>query len=164
VDRLAEVLDEWGLVVALVHGGFSSVLALEPPAGRDGWPLTLSDPGDPSRVLTHLSARQTALGASGLRKGDHIVDPRTGEPARGRRAAWVAVPRPDVSRADAPAEGPRVAAAAVTDALTTACMLLSPEEIERICESTSGLQAWILPDPTGDREDSQLLRYGSSAD
>ena len=41
-------------------------------------------------MLARLSVRQTALGASGLRKDDHIVDPRTGEPVRGRRAAWVA--------------------------------------------------------------------------
>ncbi len=45
VDLMAELLEEWGLERALVHGGFSSVLALEPPEGRDGWPLTLSDPG-----------------------------------------------------------------------------------------------------------------------
>jgi thiamine biosynthesis lipoprotein len=164
VDRMAELLEEWGLVLALVHGGFSSVLALEPPTGRDGWPLTLSDPGAPSRVLAHLSVHQTALGASGLRKGDHIVDPRTGKPARGRRAAWVAVPRPVVSRADAPTEEPRVAAAAVTDALTTAFMLLSPEEIETLCESSPGLEAWILPEPAGDQEDPQLLHYGGSSD
>ena len=94
VDLMAELLEEWGLDSALVHGGFSSVLALEPPPGRDGWPLTFSDPAEPSRVLARLSVRQTALSASGLRKGDHIVDPRTGEPARGRLAAWVAVPRP----------------------------------------------------------------------
>ena len=77
VDLMAELLEEWGLQRALVHGGFSSVLALEAPAGRDGWPLTLSDPAAPSRVLARLSVRQTALGASGVRKGDHIVDPRT---------------------------------------------------------------------------------------
>ena len=47
VDLMAELLEEWGLQRALVHGGFSSVLALEPPAGRDGWPLTLSDPAAP---------------------------------------------------------------------------------------------------------------------
>ena len=95
VDLMAELLEEWGLQRALVHGGFSSVLALEAPAGRDGWPLTLSDPGAPSRVLARLSMRQTALSASGVRKGDHIVDPRTGEPVRGRLAAWVALPRPE---------------------------------------------------------------------
>ena len=61
----------------------------------------------PSRVLARLSVRQTALGASGVRKGDHIVDPRTGEPVRGRRAAWVALPRPRLAGADAlPTRGP----------------------------------------------------------
>ena len=124
VDLVAELLEDWGIERALVHGGFSSVLALE-PRGGDGWPLTLSDPAAPSRVLARLSVRQTALGASGVRKGDHILDPRTGEPVRGRRAAWVALPRPDPTGADASAdEGPRIAAGAVTDALTTAFMLL----------------------------------------
>ncbi len=118
VDLMAEVLEEWGLTAALVHGGFSSVLALEPPADREGWPLTLSDPGAPSRVLERLSVRQTALGASGVRKRDHIVDPRTGDPVRGRRAAWATVPRPRRSATDAGAEQQhRVAATAVTDAL-----------------------------------------------
>ena len=34
VDRVAELLEEWDVPQALVHGGFSSVLALEPPPGR----------------------------------------------------------------------------------------------------------------------------------
>lgn len=162
VDRMAELLEEWGLGLALVHGGFSSVLALEPPAGREGWPLTLSDPRPPSRVLTRLSVRQTALGASGLRKVDHIVNPRTGEPVRGRLAAWVAVPRPELARAGAPAEeGPRVAATAVADALATAFMLLSPEEIEGLCERSPGLEAWILPEPAGGPHgENPLLHFG----
>ncbi len=142
VDLMAELLEEWDLQTTLVHGGFSSVLALDPPAAHDGWPLTLSDPGAPSRVLARLSGRQTALGASGLRKRDHIVDPRTGEPARRRRAAWVAIARPPV-----PAR-----AAAVTDALTTACMLLSAEGVEALCRNSPGLEAWIF-------EDSQLVHF-----
>ncbi len=166
VDRMAELLEEWGLGVALVHGGFSSVLALEPPAGCEGWPLTLSDPRTPSRVLARLSVRQTALGASGLRKGDHIQDPRTGGPARGRLAAWVAVPRPEAARGGASAEeGPRIAAGAVTDALTTAFMLIAPEEIEGLCERSPGLEAWILPDPSGDpHADTPLLHFGGPAE
>ena len=36
VDRMAELIEEWGVGVALVHGGFSSVLALEPPARPAG--------------------------------------------------------------------------------------------------------------------------------
>jgi FAD:protein FMN transferase len=166
VDMVAELLEEWGLQQALVHGGFSSVLALEPPTGLVGWPLTLSDPGAPSRVLARLSMRQTALGASGVRKKDHIVDPRTGTPARGRLASWAAVPRPGVARADASVEeGPRVAAAAVTDALTTAFMLLSFEEIERLCEGSPGLEAWMLPEPAvAPHGETRLLHIGGRAD
>ncbi len=165
VDRMAELIEEWGVGVALVHGGFSSVLALEPPTDREGWPLTLSDPRAPARVLARLSVRQTALGASGLRKGDHIVDPRTGEPVRGRVAAWAAVPRPEAAGSEGHAEGPRVAAAAVTDALTTAFMLMSIEEIEALCERSPGLEAWILPEPPDDAHgDAGLVHIGGLLD
>jgi thiamine biosynthesis lipoprotein len=153
VDLMAELLEEWGVHTSLVHGGFSSVVALEPPPGHDGWPLTLSDPSASSRVLTRLSVCQTALGASGLRKGDHIVDPRTHDPVRGRRAAWVAVPRPTESARDGSSEQQhRAAPAAVTDALTTACMLLSLDEIETLCANSPGLKAWVL-------EDTQLVHF-----
>jgi FAD:protein FMN transferase len=162
VDLMAELLEEWGLETALVHGGFSSILALEAPPALDGWPLTLSDPGDSSRVLAHLSVRQTALGASGRRKGDHIVEPRTGEPARGRRAAWVAVPRPDAAESEARHDSwPRIAPAAVADALTTALLLLSPGEIEMLCASSPGVEAWVLPEPAeGQQGEPRLLHCG----
>ena len=153
VDLMAALLeDDWGLPHALVHGGFSSMITLEPPAGRDGWPLTLSDPADRSTVLAGIPARQTALGASGVRKTDHIVDPRTGEPVRGRRAAWVTVARPREAAATGGASLlPR--AAAVADALTTACMLLDAADIAALCARSPGLQAWIL-------DDSGLVHFG----
>jgi thiamine biosynthesis lipoprotein ApbE len=124
-------------------------------------------------VLARLSVRQTALGASGVRKKDHIVDPRTRTPARGRLAAWVAVPRTGAQAAEGGKEaegangsegaqaGPRVAAAAVTDALTTAFMLLSLEEIEGLCERSPGLEAWILMDTLSDSSvQSHFLHFG----
>ena len=143
VDLMAEMLEEWELPVSLVHGGFSSVLALDAPDAGDGWPLTLSDPAEPSRVLERLTVRQTALGASGVRRRDHIVDPRTGEPVRGRRAAWVTLGRP-----------PGIAAAAVADALTTACMLLDHDDIDALCRNSPGAEAWVL-------EESELLHFGA---
>lgn len=162
VDLMADLLEEWGIERALVHGGFSSVLALEAPAGRDGWPLTLSDPNHPSSVLAHRSSRQVALGASGLRKGDHIVDPRTGEPARGRRGAWVAVPRPTASGAASRGEAaPR--AAAIADALATAFMLMSIREIDALCDRSPGLEAWILPEPECDRQEQATLLHRGDA-
>ena len=164
IDLMAELLDEWGVQLALVHGGFSSVLALDAPEGG-GWPLTLSDPADASHVLARLSVRQTALGASGVRKGDHIVDPRSGEPVRGRRAAWVVVPRPDPAKAGlAPDGAPRLAAAAVTDALTTAFMLMSIEDIQRLCDASPGLEAWVLAEPSAPDAEPDLLHFASSSD
>lgn len=152
VDCMADLLEDWGLERALVHGGFSSVLALEPPADADAWPLTFSDPSSRRRVLVSVAARQTALSASGVCKGGHIVDPRTSDPVCGRRAAWTAVRRPP---RDAATEGPRAAAAAVADALTTAFMLLPAAEIDALCRRGSGLEAWILDD--GPDPDGQLL-------
>jgi len=159
VDLMADVLEEWGLRVALVHGGFSSVLALDGPVDGEGWPLTLSDPAAPARVLARLSACQTSIGASGLVKGDHIVDPRTGEPVRGRRAAWVAAPRP-ATRGQAAADGaPRLAVTAVTDALTTACMVMSVDEITALCARSPGLEAWVLEDHGQDGAGEAGLRH-----
>jgi thiamine biosynthesis lipoprotein len=156
VDLMAEVLEEWGVHRALAHGGFSSILALEPSPGRDGWPLTLSDPALASRVLAKLSARQTALGASGLRKGDHIIDPRSGHPVRGRRAAWVSLSRPAVTVREGE---PRVAATAVADALTTAFMVLGCDEIAAMCERTPGLEAWLLGESTSGP--AELQHFGN---
>jgi hypothetical protein len=77
----------------------------------------------------------------------------------------VAVRRPDATRSDTPAgDGPRIAPGAVTDALTTAFMLLGVEDIEALCEHSPGLEAWILPASTGEPiEDAQLLHFGGVA-
>jgi thiamine biosynthesis lipoprotein len=136
VDRVAELLGEWEIRHALVHGGFSSVLALEAPPEREGWALTLSAP-EGGEVLARLQARRQAFSASGTRKGEHIVDPRTGRPAAGR-AAWVSVPREP-----APGGSP----AAVADALSTAFMLLSEQEVSDLCRDGPGVEAWLLLEP-----------------
>lgn len=137
VDRMAALLEEWGLERSLVHGGWSSVLALDPPPGRDGWPLSMSAPGPgpgPATVLCRVSARQKALSASGTRKGGHILDPRTGRGVS-EGAVWVGVPR-------GPEEG--YSPAAVADGLSTAFMVLSAGRIEELCRDNPGLEAWRL--------------------
>jgi thiamine biosynthesis lipoprotein ApbE len=58
-----------------------------------------------------------------------------------------------------------MAPAAITDALTTAFMLLSPEEVEGLCGRSPGLEAWILPEPAGaPPEKIGLLHFGSPVD
>ena len=81
VDRMAEVLREWDIHRALIHGGGSSVRALDAPQGLEGWPLTLGPCGA-------VQAKCRVFSASGISKGDHILDPRSGRPARGREAKY----------------------------------------------------------------------------
>ncbi|HXK12830.1 MAG TPA: FAD:protein FMN transferase [Vicinamibacteria bacterium] len=136
VDRVAELLGEWEVGRAVVHGGFSSVVALEAPLGQDGWPLTLSEPAG-GRVLVRLSARRRALSASGTRKGAHILDPRTGRPVPAR-AAWTSVPL---------GADPGASPAAVADGLSTAFMVLTEPEVADLCRDGPGLEAWLLREP-----------------
>jgi len=160
VDFMAESLREWDIRCALVHGGYSSVLAGDAPPGRDGWPLTLSAPGA-GGVLARVSARQKALSASGTRKGDHIRDPRTGRAVRDR-AAWVALSWREAAETEAAAsaawglEAAR-SPAAVAEAFSTAFMLLPLEEIEGLCRQCPGLSAWLMLEPTEGEDAARAL-------
>ncbi|HXY40308.1 MAG TPA: FAD:protein FMN transferase [Vicinamibacteria bacterium] len=146
VDRMAEVLAEWEVEQALVHGGFSSVLARQPPPGRDGWPLTFSAPdADSPSVLARLLARQRAVSASGTRKGAHIRDPRNGRAVR-RPAAWVAL---DVAaggedRDDGWTRDLARSPAALAEALSTAFMILDVPAVAEVCARHPAIEAWLL--------------------
>jgi thiamine biosynthesis lipoprotein len=116
VDRIAELLREWSINTALISGGYSSVLALGSPLGTKGWPLTLSNPANRKQTLARLYFQGKSLSASGLQKGRHIIDPRSAQPVADKLAIWA-------SAADA----------ATADALSTAFMVMAPEEIEKYC-------------------------------
>ncbi len=157
IDRAGELLQEWEIQHALVHGGFSSVLALDPPPGRDGWPLTLSLPAAGS-VLARIVARRQAWSASGIRRGDHIVDPSTGVPVRNRPAAWASGSLEALSatyrgkNSTIPAELFETgdSASAVAEALSTAFMIMPLEEIANSCLRHPGVEARLLmSDPSG---------------
>jgi thiamine biosynthesis lipoprotein ApbE len=93
---------------------------------KSGWPVGVGAgwPGAPSRVL--LSGR--ALSGSGTEvKGEHILDPRTGAPARRHLAAWASSPT-----------------AALSDALSTAFFVMTPEEIEGYIALHSDIWACIV--------------------
>jgi thiamine biosynthesis lipoprotein len=126
LDRMAEVLSEWDIRQALLHGGHSSVLALDPPPGLDGWPLTMGE--------RTLAAKRRAFSASGIRtQGGHIVDPRTGLAASGRVAAWVSL---ELGGSPSPS--------AVAEAYSTAFMILPATEVDAIRARHPGLEAWFL--------------------
>ncbi|MBD3385681.1 hypothetical protein GF407_12250 [candidate division KSB1 bacterium] len=114
LDRIKDVLQDWEIKTALIHAGYSSVLALGKPFQLDGWPVTISDPLGGTKVLTTLFLKHIALSGSGIIKGRHIIDPEEGKPVHNRIAAW--------TRGDT---------AAICDGLSTALMVMNDAEIER---------------------------------
>ena len=141
VDKMAELLRDWGIDIALIHGGNSSILALEAPVEMKGWPITLSNPADRKEILSYLYLKNQALGSSGLQKGQHIIDPRSAKPVKGKLATWV-------SAGDA----------ATADALSTAFMVMSPEHIRGYCENHPDVKGMAK---TGEQKDKDILYFGN---
>jgi thiamine biosynthesis lipoprotein len=140
VDVLTNLLREWEIETALIHGGRSSVFALGVLPEKRGWPLTISNPLRHEQILAHLNLRHQAVSGSGLQKGQHIINPRTGRPLSGKRAAWAIAPQ-----------------AAASDAVSTAFMIMAPEEIQAYCEQHPEVQAMVI----GANDDHEkILRYG----
>ncbi len=135
VDRAIELLKEWGVGSALVHGGTSSVFAFGRLGGEPGWPVTLSDPERMSEVIERVVLTESGLGGSGIKKGRHIIDPRRGVPVDGRGAAWV------ISES-----------AARSDALSTASMVMTEEDIRTMIGRDSRLRAIVLGGSAGDAD------------
>jgi thiamine biosynthesis lipoprotein len=113
LDRMAELLRNWDCPAFLLVAGGSSILSGDPPEKTAaGWSCGLGDDHAPQRYLL----AHTSLSGSGLAvKGNHILDPRTGRPALRQNRAW--------ALADTAAE---------SDALSTACMVLSEPELEMV--------------------------------
>ncbi len=142
VDRVAELLREWSIETTLISGGYSSVLALDAPVDTKGWPLTLSNPDNRKQILARPCLQGRAMSGSGLQKGQHIIDPRTSKPAHGKHAAWA-------SASDA----------ATADALSTAFMVMSPEEIEQYCLHHPEVQAMVIIKGQATEKD-EILHFG----
>ena len=124
LDRTAALLRDWDCASFLLVAGGSSILAGDQPTGHLGWSCGLGEDDSSQRfLLTHAS-----LSGSGLAvKGNHILDPRT-EPAAALRQnrAWVL--------ADTASE---------SDALSTACMVLSEPEIQEVLAQNDSWLAFL---------------------
>jgi thiamine biosynthesis lipoprotein len=121
LDRMALELADWECASFLLNAGGSSILAGQAPSGKAGWSIGLGeDNAQPRFWLQNCS-----LSGSGLAvKGEHILDPRTGEPARVRSRVWALA-----------------STAAESDALSTACMVLNEDEIAKCVEDKAG---WLV--------------------
>ena len=133
LDKCLDILHDWGISRALIHGGTSTALALGTPPGREhrGWPVGIGGLWEGTPKTFHLQNR--ALSGSGTEvKGDHIYDPRTGGAASGHLAAWIAH-----------------SSAAKADALSTAFMVMSEEEVSSYCAQHPDVWALVV---TGEKK------------
>lgn len=140
LDRMAGLLGRRGVGCALLSAGSSSVLAIGAPAG--GWPIDLRSPQVTRQRLARAHLRDGALGTSGpgeqfvvadgVRYG-HVIDPRSGWPARGVLSASVIA-----------------GGAARADALSTAFFVGGPALAEQYCRAHPDTLALVtLDDGTG---------------
>jgi len=144
VDKMAELLRDWSIDTTLLHAGYSSVLAFGCPSGTNGWPVTLSNPRNRKQTLARLNLRDTALAGSGLQKGRHIIDPRTLRPVEGNLAAWASA-----------------ATAATADALSTAFMVMSPDEVRQYCLGHLDILAMLMFEKADEKtQKDNILRLG----
>jgi thiamine biosynthesis lipoprotein len=103
VDRLVDVLRGRGVAAALVSAGGSSIYGLgAPPESSAGWRVQIRAPVNPHATAAEVTLKNMSLSTSGSyekffraqgRIYSHIIDPRTGYPARGTSAVSVLAAR-----------------------------------------------------------------------
>lgn len=134
LDKILEILSDWDIDHALVHGGTSSALAVGIPpdsaSKTKGWPVGIGSTWECAQSPKEFFLKDRALSGSGTEvKGKHIIDPKTGKPAKGHLAAWVSHP-----------------SAASSDALSTAFMVMSTKEVKAFCSSHPEVWALVIID------------------
>jgi thiamine biosynthesis lipoprotein len=128
LDRMAALLAEWDLDAALLSAGASTLLAVGPEA----WPVDLAGDGASLRI----ELRRAALSASGTAiQGAHVVDPRFDEDAAPPAIPWKRV-------------WVRAGTAALADAMSTAALLMDPEELAEFAASPDGPDVVWVDDGT----------------
>jgi thiamine biosynthesis lipoprotein len=136
IDCAVEILHDWSIDAGLIHSGQSCVSALGSPPGGERWSVALRDPLDHDQTIGRAALKDAALSGSGRAlHGDHIINPRTGRPCGDKLGTWALAP-----------------SAAVSDALATAFMVMSPQEIETYCRTHSAVSALIVLNVAGKRE------------
>ncbi|MDQ6678149.1 MAG: FAD:protein FMN transferase [Acidobacteriota bacterium] len=102
VDKMAEILRKAGIEIALISGSGSSIYAMGAPPGEKGWTISIRDPHQETKTVQDIVLKDESLSTSGSyekffeadgRVYAHIMDPRTGYPARGMLSVSVITPR-----------------------------------------------------------------------
>ena len=143
LDRMRERLAEHGITRALLDFGGSSWLALGAPEDGDAWRVLLRDghggfAGVVSLRDANLSFSESMANSTRIegRQYGHVIDPRSGWPL------------------EAPVAGIALAAdGATAEALSTALVVLGPEQGLRVAAETGDAEALVI-DAAGLRHES----------
>jgi thiamine biosynthesis lipoprotein len=136
LDRAAAGMRGAGVTDALLSAGRSSLLAIGGPGA--GWFVEVVSAARTDRPLARVRMRDAALGTSGAgaqfvvadgTRYGHVIDPRTGWPARGVLSASVIA-----------------STAADADALSTAFLVGGADLAERYCADHPNVMALVTPD------------------
>ena len=140
IDRALVILGDWGINNVMLSAGDSTILAKGAPPGKPGWPVTIGGDQPEKRKPIERILKNRALSGSGTRvQGRHIIDPKTGRPARGPIRSWASCPT-----------------GTLADALSTAFMVMPPEATKRYCEAHPNTWAVVLKS-----ERDQFMTFGA---
>jgi thiamine biosynthesis lipoprotein len=143
LDLAASVLRDWDVGSALLNAGGSTALAV----GDEPWLVGAGGPWGAQVGRDAVRLANASLSGSGFEvKGLHIVDPRTGLASQRHRAAWAMAPT-----------------GALSDAYSTAFLVMDTTAVEACCRNQPGLSALVVePGPT-DQDDLVVATTGFDA-
>ncbi len=129
VERGGWILREAGASCFMINAG-GDVVTRGAPTGTDGWRIGIQHPWERERVAAVVRARDQGVATSGrYERGDHVLDPRTGNPTRG--FASVTVVGPDLG---------------IADAYATAVLVLGPAQGLQWLTTRAGYEAMAITD------------------
>jgi thiamine biosynthesis lipoprotein len=145
LDCAAAILREWNVPVGLLNAGSSTILLMDPPPGKKGWPLAFHHPLQPDQVLLRLDLANRSVSGSGQKSFRHILDPRPGRvgPVTGKIATWSLA-----------------ASGARSDALSTAFLVLDPADVEAFCRKHPQEAAVVVLGDFEKRMVSKIASWG----
>jgi FAD:protein FMN transferase len=146
VERAAAILSAAGSSSHLVNGG-GDVQCTGGRGAAEPWRVGIADPFHRGCLALVVAARDGAVATSGVaERGEHIVNPHTGQPARGLASLTVV--------------GPRLSYA---DSYATAAFAMGPATSRDWIESLAGYEAYAITEPGETWQTSGFAAHIASA-
>jgi thiamine biosynthesis lipoprotein len=139
-EKVSELFLDWEIENYLISCGNSTIKLKSSKINNFAWPITFTNPTN-NLIFTKFEISNGSISSSGLLKGDHIINPEDLQPiANQRTSCWVYSDD-----------------AIISDALSTAFMIMKLPNIENICRSDSSISCLILSE---DKNEENIIKFG----